>query len=187
MRLIASLAATAMLVAACGGNAVTASPSPTPSPTPTPAPTPQLKYVFTADLKTTNEVPAIADAEASCTGKGTFTLNTTKDSTGKITAATGQFDLTITGCPTTTMVTLFHIHKQVAGQNGSVVIDSGQKAASPIALTTGGTTAPVTMTNPTVDPALATDIIATPSGYYFNVHSQLHGGGFIRDQLNPSS
>jgi len=185
MRLIASLAAAAMLVAACGGNAVTASPSP--SPTPKPSPTQQLKYVFTADLKTTNEVPIINDAEASCSGKGTFTLNTTKDSTGKITAATGQFDLTITGCPTTTMVTLFHIHKQVAGQNGSVVIDSGQKAASPIALTTGGTTAPVTMTNPSVDPALATDIIATPSGYYFNVHSQLHGGGFIRDQLKPGS
>ena len=186
MRLIASLAATAMLVAACGGAATAPSPSPTVA-TPTPAPTPQLKYVFTADLKTTNEVPIINDAEASCSGKGTFTLNTTKDSTGKITAATGQFDLTITGCPTTTMVTLFHIHKQVAGQNGSVVIDSGQKAASPIALTTGGTTAPVTMTNPTVDPALATDIIATPSGYHFNVHSQLHGGGFMRDQLKPSS
>src|SRR5437762_7934979 len=186
MRLIASLAATAMLVAASGGAATAPSPSPTVA-TPTPAPTPQLKYVFTADLKTTNEVPIINDAEASCSGKGTFTLNTTKDSTGKITAATGQFDLTITGCPTTTMVTLFHIHKQVAGQNGSVVIDSGQKAASPIALTTGGTAAPVTMINPTVDPTLATDIIATPSGYYFNVHSQLHGGGFMRDQLKPSS
>ena len=49
------------------------------------------------------------------------------------------------------------------------------------------TTAPITMTNPTVDPALATDIIANPSGYYFNVHSQLHSGGFIRDQLKPAS
>jgi len=183
MRLIRSLAAAAMLVAACGGAAT----APSPTPTATPAPTPQLKFVFTADLKTTNEVPAVTDAEGSCTGKGTFTLNTTKDTTGKITAATGQFDLTISSCPTTTMVILFHIHKQVAGQNGSVVVDSGQKAANPIALTTGGTTAPVTMTNPTVDPALATDIIANPSGYYFNVHSQLHSGGFIRDQLKPAS
>lgn len=187
MRLIASLAATAMLVAACGGGAATASQTPKASPTPSASPTPQLKYVFTADLKATNEVPAITDAEASCSGKGTFTLNTQKDSTGKIMSATGQFDLTISGCPTTTMITLFHIHKEAAGKNGSVVIDSGQKATSPIALTTGGTSSPVTMTNPTVDPALATDIIANPSGYYFNVHSQAHGGGVIRDQLKSGS
>ena len=185
MRLFAGLAATAVLVAACGGAAV--APSPTASPTPTPSPTPQTKFVFNADLKSSNEVPAIADAEASCSGKGVFSLNTTKDAGGKITAATAQFDLTITGCPANTEIILFHIHKQVAGQNGSVVVDSGQKATSPIALTTGGTTAPITMTNPTVDPALATDIIANPSGYYFNVHSQLHSGGFIRDQLKPGS
>ncbi|HZP95889.1 MAG TPA: CHRD domain-containing protein [Candidatus Limnocylindria bacterium] len=189
MRLLASLAATAVLLGACGGAATapTTAPTTVPTATPAPSPTPQLKYVFTADLKTSNEVPAIADAEASCSGKGTFTLSTTKDATGKITAATGQFDLTISGCPTTTMITLFHIHKQVAGQNGGVVVDSGQKAAEPIALSTGGTASPVTKANITVDPALAQDIITTPSGYYFNVHSQLHGGGVIRDQLKPSS
>lgn len=173
MRLLASLAATAILAAACGGTTLT----------PTPAPTPQLKYTFLADLKTSNEVPAIADAEASCAGKGTLTLNTTKDATGAITAATAQFDLTITGCPTTTMITLFHIHKQVAGQNGGVVVDSGQKAAEPIALTTGGTAGTVTKTQTTVKPEDAKAIIDGPSGFYFNVHSQLHGGGVIRGQL----
>jgi CHRD domain-containing protein len=185
MRLLASLAATAILAAACGGTAAAPSPSPTVAPTasPTPAPTPQLKYTFLADLKSSNEVPAIADAEASCSGKGTFTLNTTKDTTGAITAATAQFDLTITGCPTTTMITLFHIHKQVAGQLGTVVIDSGQKVAEPIALTTGGTTGTVTKIQTTVKPEDAKGIIDGPSGYYFNVHSQLHGGGVIRGQL----
>lgn len=190
MRLLASLAATAVLLGGCGGAATVASPTPTVAPTtatPAPSPTPQLKYVFTADLKSSNEVPAIADAEASCSGKGTFTLNTTKDTSGKITAATAQFDLTVSGCPTTTMITLFHVHKQVAGQNGSVVVDSGQKNTEPIALATGGTASPVTKTNITVDPALAQDIITTPSGFYFNVHSQAHGGGVIRDQLKPSS
>ena len=188
MRLIASLAATAVLLAACGGAASAPSPTATstPAPTPTPSPTPQLKFVFTADLKTSNEVPAIADAEASCSGKGTFTLNTTKDSSGKITAATGQFDLTVSGCPTTTMLVLFHIHKQVAGQNGGVVVNGKTDAANPIALPTGATTTPITVTNVTVDPALAQDIITTPSGFYFNVHSQLHGGGVMRDQLKLS-
>ena len=190
MRLLASLAATAVLIGACGGTAAvapTTAPTSTPAPTPTPSPTPQTKFVFTADLKTSNEVPAITDAEASCAGKGTFTLNTTKDSSGKVTAATAQFDLTVSGCPTTVMLTLFHIHKQVAGQNGGVVVTGKGDAANPIALTTGSTASPITVTNVTVDPALASDIIATPSGYYFNVHTQLHGGGVMRDQLKLGS
>ena len=187
MRLLAGLAAIVLLIAACGGAAVAPSPTATVAPTPTPSPTPQTKFVFNADLKSSNEVPAIADAEASCSGKGVFTLNTTKDSLGKITAATAQFDLTITGCPTTTEIILFHIHKQVAGQNGSVIIDSGQKATEPIALTTGSTSSMITKTNITVKPEDAEAVIAGPSGFYFNVHSKLHSGGVIRDQLKLGS
>ena len=185
MRLLAGLAASAILAAACGGTAAAPSPSPTvaPTATPTPAPTPQLKYTFLADLKTSNEVPAIADAEASCAGKGTFTLNTTKDAAGAITAATAQFDLTITTCPANTEITLFHIHKAAAGANGGVVVDSGQTAAASIVLATGGTAGTVTKTQTTVKPEDAKAIIDGPSGFYFNVHSKLHGGGVIRGQL----
>jgi hypothetical protein len=186
MRLVASLAATAILAGACGGAATAPSPTAaatTAAPTATPSPTPQLKFTFLADLKSSNEVPAIADAEATCTGKGTFTLNTTKDSAGAITAATAQFDLTITACPANTEITLFHIHKAAAGANGSVLIDSGQKAAEPIVLATGATSGTVTKTNITVKPEDAKAIIDGPSGFYFNVHSKLHGGGVIRGQL----
>ena len=66
-----------------------------------------------------------------------------------------------------------------------MVIDSGMKAASPIALTTGGTS--ITKDNLTVDPALATDIIANPGNYYYNVHSMVHGGGVVRGQLKPKT
>lgn len=187
MRLLASLVATALLAAACGGTAAT-SPTPAPTtaaPTPTPAPTPQLKYTFTADLKTTNEVPAIANAEASCAGKGTFTLDTVKDATGKITAATAGFNLTVTGCPANTMLTLFHIHQAAAGVNGGVKVTGKGDAANPIALATGGTAAPIVVSNVTVDPVLANDIITGPAGFYFNVHSALNGGGVIRGQLTP--
>ncbi|HUQ41477.1 MAG TPA: CHRD domain-containing protein [Candidatus Limnocylindrales bacterium] len=188
MRKFVSLIASTVLVAACGGTAAapSTSPSPSPSPTASPAPTPQLKYTFVADLKTSNEVPAIADAEASCAGKGTFTLNTTKDTAGTITAATAQFDLTITGCPANTEITLFHIHKAAAGANGGVLVDSGQKAAEPIVLTTGATASTVTKTQTTVKPEDAKAIIDAPSGHYFNVHSKLHGGGVIRGQLSAS-
>jgi hypothetical protein len=187
MRLLASLAATAILAAACGGTAAAPSPTVAPTASPTPAPTPQLKYTFNADLKTTNEVPAIANAEASCTGKGTFTLDTTKDSAGKITAATAGFNLTVTGCPADTKLTLFHIHQAAAGANGGVKVTGKGDAANPIALATGATTAPVVVTNVTVDPVLANDIITGPAGFYFNVHSTVNGGGVIRGQLTPGS
>jgi len=191
MRILASLAATALLAAACGGTA--AAPSPTvapttaPTATPTPAPTPQLKYTFSADLKTTNEVPAIANAEASCTGKGTFTLDTVKDATGKITAATAGINLTVTGCPADTKLTLFHIHQAAAGANGGVKVTGKGDAANPIALATGATTAPIVVSNVTVDPVLANDIITGPAGFYFNVHSTVNGGGVVRGQLTPGS
>ena len=185
MRRLLSLAATALLAAACGGTAAAPSPTvaPTTAPTATPAPTPQLKYTFVADLKSSNEVPAVANAEASCAGKGTFVLNTTKDATGKITAATADFDLSVTGCPANTAITLFHVHKAAAGANGSPVVTGKGDAANPIALTTGATTANITKAAVTVDPTLAGEIIAAPSGYYFNVHSTTNGGGVIRGQL----
>ncbi len=185
MRLFVSIVATALLAAACGGTAAAPSPTATATaaPTATPAPTPQLKFTFNADLKSTNEVPIIAGAEASCAGKGVFTLDTTKDATGKITAATASFNLTVTGCPANTMLTLFHIHQAAAGVNGGVKVTGKGDAANPIALATGGTAAPIIVTNVTVDPVLANDIITGPAGFYFNVHSTVNGGGVIRGQL----
>jgi hypothetical protein len=190
MRLLASLIATALLAAACGGAPAASSPTvavATATPAPTPAPTPQLKYSFVADLKSSNEVPAIASAEATCAGRGTFVLDTTKDSAGKITAALATFTLTVSGCPTTTEITLFHIHRAAAGANGGVVVDSGQKAAEPLVLSTGATAGTVTKSNITVKPEDADAIIAGPAGFYFNVHSKLHGGGVVRGQLAAGS
>ncbi|HKY51786.1 MAG TPA: CHRD domain-containing protein [Candidatus Limnocylindria bacterium] len=167
-----------MLLAACGGPA--AAPSPTPTPTATPSPTPQTRFVFTADLKPSNEVPPIANAEATCSGKGTFTLNTTKDATGNITAATAQFETDISGCPADTKINIGHIHKAAAGANGGVVVNSGL-AAGELVLTSGA--GKINKTQPTVDPAVATDIIANPSNYYMNWHSTLNAGGILRGQL----
>lgn len=178
MRLLSGLTAAVLLLSACASPAV--APSPTPSPTPSPSPTPQTRFVFTADLKPSNEVPPIANAEASCSGKGTFTLNTTKDATGNITAASAVFETDVTGCPADTKINIGHIHKAAAGANGSVVVNSGL-AAGELTLTSGG--GKINKTTATVDPALATDIIANPSGYYMNWHSTLNPGGILRGQL----
>jgi hypothetical protein len=180
MRLLAGLAAGALVLSACGSAAVAPTASPTVAATPTPAPTPQLKFVFTADLKPSNEVPPITTPEASCSGKGTFTLNTTKDASGTITAANALFETDITGCPTSTAINIGHIHKAAAGVNGSVVVNSG---LTPGELTLTAGAGKINKTQPVVDPALATDIIANPANYYMNWHSTLAPGGVIRGQL----
>jgi CHRD domain-containing protein len=186
--LLAGLSAGVLVFSACGPAAVapTAAPTVAPTPTPTPAPTPQLKFVFTADLKPANEVPPIANAEATCSGKGTFTLNTTKDAAGVITAATAQFETDITGCPAGTEINIGHIHKAAVGVNGGVVINSGLAKGE---LTLTGGAGKINKTATVVDAAgltaaaIATDIIANPAGYYMNWHSTLNGGGILRGQL----
>jgi hypothetical protein len=186
-RVLMAVAAAGLVAAACGGagsGGATTAPvavATTTAPTVAPTPTPRTVYVFTADLLAANENPPIADAEQSGSGTSTVTLTTTKDSTGKITAATAKFEIVLKGFPATAMITISHIHKGDAKTNGGVVLDSGMKAAEPITLTTGGTT--ITKDNLTVTPDLATAIIAAPGDYYYNVHSVLHPGGVVRGQL----
>jgi CHRD domain-containing protein len=174
MRLFASIAAAAMVIAACGGTAAAPSPSPTlaattaPTTAPTPAPTPA--NTFKAELKASNENPPITDAEATCTGTATVTF----------TATTAKFDVAISGCPATTAINIGHIHEGAAGVNGGVKIDSTLKAGD-IALTNGAVT--FSRTNSAADPALITAVMANPAGYYVNFHSTLHTGGVIRGQL----
>ena len=168
-RVLIALAAVGLVAAACGGAATT------------PAATPQTVYVFTADLSPASENPAVTDAEASGSGTATVTLTTTKDSSGKITAATAKFVIVLKGFPATTEIILSHIHKGDAKTNGPVVVDSTIKPTAPIALTTGGTT--ITKDNLTVAPDVATAIIANPGSYYYNVHSKVHPGGVVRGQL----
>ena len=181
--LLAGLTAGVLVLSACGPAAAapTAVPDRRGDATPTPAPTPQTRFVFTADLKPSNEVPPIANAEATCTGKGTFTLNTTKDAAGTITAANAVFETDVTGCPADTKINIGHIHKAAAGANGSVVVNSGL-AAGELTLTSGAGKINKT-TAVRRARALATDIIANPAGYYMNWHSTLNPGGILRGQL----
>ena len=168
MRVFAGIAAAAILVAACGGPAAVASPTPTASPSPSPSPTPA--NVFKAELKAANENPPITDAEATCSGTATVTFTSTS----------AKFDVSITGCPATTVINIGHIHEGATGTNGGVKIDSTLKAGD-ITLTGGAVT--FSRTNSAADPAQITAIMANPSGYYVNFHSAAHTGGVIRGQL----
>jgi len=169
MRVFAGIAATAILIAACGGTAAVSTPTPTASPTPVPT----VANTFKADLKAANENPPITDAESTCSGTATVTFTST----------TAKFDVTITGCPATTAINIGHIHEGAAGVNGGVKIDSTLKAGD-ITLTGGSVT--FSRTNSAADPALITAIMANPAGYYVNFHSTAHGGGVIRGQLSKA-
>ena len=177
MRLFAGIAAAAVVIAACGGTAAAPSPSPSPtrtaSPTPSPSPSPTPANTFKPELKASNENPPITDAEATCSGSATVTF----------TGTSAKFDVSITGCPATTVINIGHIHEGAAGVNGPVKIDSTLKAGD-IALTGGAVT--FSRTNSNADPAVITAVIANPAGWYVNFHSTLHAGGVIRGQLTKA-
>jgi hypothetical protein len=172
-RLITSIACVALatIVSACDKS--TTSPSTTAAPP-----------KFTSALLPSNEVPPITNADQSGSGTVTVTLNTTKDSAGNITAATADFQVTLSGFPANSSLTGSHIHTGAAGTNGSVSV-SLNLASGEITLPNGSAT--FSKTGIAVDAALAQAIINNPAGYYFNVHTTLNGGGAARGQLVRSN
>ncbi len=172
MKRIAIGLAASLALAACGGGGTVSQATTAPTTAPTIAPTPQTKFLFTADLKSTEENPPIAGAEAACNGTATVTLDNT--------AKSGVFEMAVRGCPADTEITNAHIHKGLKGANAGVVVPSGLVAAE-FKLTGGAGT--ITKNIATIDAALLSDIIQYPETYYFNIHSKVNGGGVIRAQL----
>lgn len=172
--------AAVLALAACGGGASQASPTPvrtTAAPTTAaPTPTPATKVVFTADLKSTEEVPPVANTEASCTGTATVTLDKA--------ANNGVFEAELKGCPATAEPTIMHIHRGAKGANGAVVVNSGLVAGE-WKLTAGA--GKITKNIATIDAALLSEIIASPATFYYNIHTAANGGGVVRAQLTPKT
>jgi CHRD domain-containing protein len=167
-RLAAALMAACALIAGCGDDDNTTAPS-------------NLPVVFSAQLRPANEVPAIANAEASGLGAVQVQFDVTRDSGGAITAATATFYFQLSGFPSGTTTVGAHIHPGPAGVNGPVIVNTGITAASSLALTNGS--AETTIRGIAVTPAVAESIIANPGAFYFNVHSPTNPGGFARGQL----
>jgi CHRD domain len=113
-----------------------------------------------AELRGSNEVPATGSASV---GSALVTIDNNNVFT---------FEVNIDGLQNPT---LSHIHKAVAGVNGSVVVNF---ALSTSAFSNGRTKGTIQ-----VDPTLAADIKANPANYYVNVHSTAFPGGEIRGQL----
>jgi len=147
----------------------------------TPAAPSNQPTVFTVQLRAQNEVPATSGPEANAAGTAVITLNTTKDSSGAITAATADFNVTMTGFPAGSTAIMSHIHPGAAGTSGGILVSTGMAPSNGVAMPNG--TGTFSFTNVDVGADKANQILAAPQNFYFNVHTTANPGGAIRGQL----
>ena len=150
--------AACILVMGCGDDDSTTSPSGTP-------------LVFTAMLSPANEVPPIANAEASGSGAAQIT----------IIGNSADVYFQLYRFPGDTRITGAHIHPGAAGVNGPVILGTPITAATAVPLQNGGVE--YRISGLPVDATLLQNLMNNPAGFYFNVHSPLNPGGFARGQL----
>jgi hypothetical protein len=142
---------------------------------------PQMTFTFSATLSPANENPPIAGPEATGSGTATITMNVTRDAAGAITGGTINFQVSLTGFPSTTAITIAHIHTGAPGTNGGIAVNTGLTAGE-VTLTGGaGSFTKNNVVIPSV--TLANEFIVNPNGYYFNVHSSANPGGVVRGPL----
>jgi hypothetical protein len=146
------------------------------------SPTGVLPLRFTADLRPSNEVPAITNADQSASGTMTLTITVTRDSSSNITAVTAtDFVVNMASFPAPTTLTGAHIHNAPAGQNAGIFINTGL-ANGEVSLSTGSGAFNKSPAGVTVEQVQA--LVNNPAGHYFNVHTSLNPGGAIRGQLS---
>ena len=137
--------------------------------------------VFTSQLSAANEVPPVTNAESGGRGTVTITFAVPRDNSGNPTGGgDATFQVQLNGFPPNTTMRAAHIHPGAAGVNGSPLVNTDLTAASPLPLPNGSGTRTLTGT---VTQQQATDIMANPANFYFNVHSALNPGGAARGQL----
>ncbi|MFN9296281.1 MAG: CHRD domain-containing protein [Acidobacteriota bacterium] len=84
---------------------------------------------FRLNMSPQNEVPAVTGLDA--TGFGTVWLHVLRDSSGRITSGTVDFNVRYQ-FPGEVTFTGLHIHRGNAGANGPVLIDSRITAGNPV-------------------------------------------------------
>jgi hypothetical protein len=128
---------------------------------PAPAVATGTKEVSVAVLRGANEPTTGGDVDA--VGVAIFGIHTD----------TGQICFLVAHVKLDGTVVAAHIHRAPAGVNGPVVV--------PFTAPTGH----ITKGCVTAAPALAAEIAGNPSGFYYNIHTNLFPGGAIRGQLGP--
>jgi CHRD domain len=134
--------------------------------------------VLQARLNPLEENPPVTNSRT--LGTGTVIVRYDRPTTGpKKATFLISIDLTTGEAGT---IRIAHIHRGVLGANGPVVIDFALTATP---TTAGGNTHIESQFEVTLPATLAIvdEILANPSGFYFNVHSVLNPGGVVRGQL----
>lgn len=119
---------------------------------------------------TAGGVPNQGDADG--TAIGTLTLD---NGTGSGSTGSATFSVTLTNIDVSNL-TGHHIHQAVSTTTGSIVIDFGD----PDTIRTGSV---LSGTITGLPAATITSIMASPSGFYYNLHNGTFPGGAVRDQL----
>lgn len=137
---------------------------------------------FTAELRPSNEVPPVGNAESTGSGNVSITFNVTRDAQNNVTAGTATFVVTLTGFPAGTPINIAHIHQAAAGTNGAVVFSTQLTPGDATILANGSGSFIKTNIVPQ-NLAIFDSVINNPAGFYFNVHSTLNPAGVARGQL----
>ena len=135
---------------------------------------------FRAQIAAPNEVPAITGSDGSAAGTVDIKIIVAKDDAGTPKSASVDFVGNFSGFAPGTALTAAHIHDGVAGVNGAILVNT-TIASGEVSFPNG--TGTLSKTALSMDANLASQIIANPSAYYFNVHTAAHPGGAARGQL----
>ena len=138
--------------------------------------------VFTAELRASNEVPPISNAESGGQGTATITFSVPRDGSGNVTGeGTWNVQAVISGLTNDSFIRLAHIHIGAAGVGGNVFVDTRLTPANQIP--TPGGAATINFEGVQITQSAAQAVLNNPAGYYFNMHSPLNPSGVVRGQL----
>ena len=137
--------------------------------------------VFTAELRASNEVPAVSNAESNAQGTVTITFDVPRDGNGAVTGnGTWTVQAIVSNFTDTSRIRASHIHNGAAGVNARFR-RYWADAANAIDLTGGAGV--INFEQVPITQLQAQAVMDNPAGNYFNMHTPLNPGGAVRGQL----
>jgi hypothetical protein len=138
--------------------------------------------VFTAELRASNEVPPVGNAESNAQGTATITFSVPRDGSGNVTGeGAWNVQAVVSGFTDSSLIRAAHIHNGPTGVNAGIFVDTTLTAANAIPLPGGAAT--INFEGVRITQTQAQAVMNNPAGHYFNMHTPLNGGGAIRGQL----